>query len=487
MVSVGGVSYGRRPCRLRSTTTEGTVPNMPSQPTRVLPRTHRASLAARFLSLGIATPVSLLPVLASLVILGGLVACSTPGADQESASAVVVEAATPRPAPRWTTVADTVRRGDTLSGVLLRNRVGVQEIGQILHRMRTDDLFSPRSLRPGQVLTVSRDAFGGFRQLRFEVSREDVLVFEAVGDSVEASYADLDREVRLRKFEGEIRSSFDEAVQRSGGDYRLTLKVADLMAYDIDFMTQPRVGDRFEVLVEEKFIEGEFLGYGEIVYANYDGALADCEAFYYEWGDGADGHYLADGRAMKKAFLKSPLNFRRISSHFGKRFHPIRKVYKHHTGVDYAASSGTPVVALGDGVVDYCGWKGGYGNAIRIRHNKRMQTLYGHLKGFAKGVAKGTRVEQNQVIGYVGKTGLATGPHLHFEMIENGRQIDPLAFDNEPAEPIPAEHLEEYLRWAAQVRDLEHDLLAGQIVPPIRPGDGPSGTPDLASFASDSE
>ena len=456
---------------------------MQIEPMRALCSLHVAGLALG--EPGFRNPRTLLPslLLALFFLLPG---CGRPhdvASDESLRPLARVESARP---VLWTTVADTVRRGDTLSGVLLRNRVGVQEIGEILRLMRERELFSPRSLRPGQVLAVSRDVFGAFRELRVEVSREEVLVFDAAGDSIRAGYADLLKETRLRKFEGEIRSSFDEAVRRAGGDYRLTLKVADLMAYDIDFMTQPRVGDRFDLLVEEKFVEGEFLGYGEIVYANYDGSLADCEAFYYRWADDREGHYLADGRAMKKAFLKSPLNFRRISSHFGSRFHPIRRVYKHHTGVDYAAAAGTPVVALGDGVVDFCGWKGGYGNAIRIRHNGRMQTLYGHLKGFARGLSRGDRVEQNQVIGYVGKTGLATGYHLHFEMIENGRQIDPLAFDNEPADPIPTENLDAYVSWASRVRALDRDLVSGQIVPSLDPG-GARGSTDLALLARDGD
>lgn len=387
---------------------------------------------------------------------------------------------------RSTTLADTVRRGDTLSGVLLRNRVGVQEIGTVLRLMREQSLFSPRALRPGQVLCVTRDPYGALQELRLEVSREEILVFSSDGDSLQAGFADVEKETRLRKFEGEIRSSFDEAVQRAGGDYRLTLKVADLMAYDVDFFTQPRVGDRFELLVEEKFVEDEFIGYGEIVYANYDGRLADCEAFHYSWGEGRGGHFLADGRAMKKAFLKSPLNYRRISSHFGKRFHPVHKVYKHHSGVDYAAPAGTPVVSLGDGVVEFVGRKGGYGNAVKVRHNGRVETLYGHLKGFARGLSRGDRVEQNQVIGYVGKTGVATGNHLHFEIIRDGRQIDPLAFDNEPAEPLPVENLREYLAWVHEVRTLEQDLVAGQIVPALELLGG-GGAHDLALLAGDAD
>jgi len=375
-----------------------------------------------------------------------------------------------RPTLRVEAVSDTVERGDTFSSVLMRNRVSVQEIGRILTRMRTDDLFSPRALRPGQILTVSRDEYGVFEKLRFEISPEEVLVFAPHGDSLHAEYEDVDREVRLRKMEGQIVSSFDEAVRRAGGDYRLTLQVADLLAYDVDFFTEVRENDRFVLLVEERFVRGRFIGYGEVIYASYEGRVAQCETIYYSWNDGEDdGHYLANGEAMKKAFLKSPLNYRRISSHFGHRKHPTLKVRKHHTGVDLAADRGTPIVALGDGIVTLCGRNGGYGNCIKIKHNARIVTLYGHLHKFAKGMHTGRRVSQNEIIGYVGSTGRATGPHLHFEVIENGRQINPMKFENEPAEPIPAGEREPFLRWAGRVRSVKDDLVAGQVMATLDP------------------
>jgi murein DD-endopeptidase MepM/ murein hydrolase activator NlpD len=375
----------------------------------------------------------------------------------------------PAPTEEQFAVNDTLRRGDTLTSVLLRQHVHVQEIGQVLERIREDELFSPRALRPGQVVTVVRDDFGTVQRLEVALSPEEIYSFEPRGDSLLASRVDVDREVRLRKFEGRIVSSFDEAVRRSGGDYRLTLKVADVLAYDVDFFTDVREGDWFSLLVEEKFVAGEFLDYGEIVYASYAGERAQTEAIAYRWNDGRDGgHYTPAGEALRKAFLRSPLNYRRISSHFGRRFHPISKVYKHHSGMDFAADAGTPVVALGDGVVEFCGWKGGYGKAVILRHDQRIETLYGHFKGFAKGLRRGDRVRQGDLIGYVGSTGNATGPHLHFEVIDRGRKIDPAGFQahNQPAAPIPDAERSAFRQRAMQVRELDQELVAGQIVPP---------------------
>jgi murein DD-endopeptidase MepM/ murein hydrolase activator NlpD len=373
------------------------------------------------------------------------------------------------PAPEYFAVNDTIRRGDTLTSVLLRQRVPVQEIGRVLERVRHDELFSPRGLRPGQVVTVVRDDYDAVQRLEVALSAEEIYSFEPRGDSLLASRVDVDRTVRLRKFEGRIVSSFDEAVRRAGGDYRLTLKVADVLAYDVDFFTDVREGDWFSLLVEEKFVGGDFLDYGEIVYASYSGEKAQTEAIAYRWNEGRDGgHYTPAGQALRKAFLRSPLNYRRISSHFGRRFHPISKVYKHHSGMDFAADAGTPVVALGDGVIEFCGWKGGYGKAVILRHDARLETLYGHFKGFAKGLRRGDRVRQGEVIGYVGATGNATGPHLHFEVIDRGRKIDPAGFQarNQPAAPIPEQEMRAFRNRATQVRDLDQELVAGQIVDP---------------------
>jgi len=368
--------------------------------------------------------------------------------------------------PELFTLQDTVRRGDTFSGLLVRNRVSMQDISQVLALNRRLQLFSPRALQPGQVLTLEHDDYGRLRRMTFEVSVEETYVFESKEDSLVAYLLPVERDVRLRKFEGQVETTFDDAVRAAGGDYRLTLKVADIFAYDVDFFTEVRKGDRFSLLVEEKFADGRYVGYGEVLYGRYDGAKAHSMAYYAPArGTRRGGYYDAKGHALRKAFLRSPLNFRRISSTFSNhRFHPILKRYRAHHGVDYAAATGTPVVAIADGVVRFAGWKGGYGRYIRVRHSGRTETGYGHLSRIAKGVRVGSRVRQGEVIGYVGSTGLATGPHLHYEVLQNGAAVNPLTLKNVPSDPLPADQLAWFEDYAGRLTELEETLLAGQVL-----------------------
>ncbi len=371
----------------------------------------------------------------------------------------------------WETITDTVRRGDTFSGILLRNRLGMQEIGRVLECTRRLRLFSPRSLRPGQVLTLERDDYGLLRRLTFTLSPEEIYIYEVRGDSLVAWQQPVAREVRLRKFEGRIDETVDDAIREAGGDYRLTLKFADVFAYDVDFLTEVQSGDRFSLLVEERFADGQFLGYGEILYGRYEGHRACGTAVSYRCaGASRPGYYDPKGKALKKSFLRAPLTFRRISSYFSKsRLHPIRKIYRPHHGVDYAAATGTPVVAVADGGVAMAGWKGGYGRLVEIRHAGGTSTRYGHLSRIAAGLRPGSRVSQGQVIGYVGSTGLATGPHLHYEMLQGGRPINPLTLRNLPAEPIPPAEMVQFAEWARNIEELDSIMLAGQVLEQFEP------------------
>lgn len=371
----------------------------------------------------------------------------------------------------WETVTDVVRRGDTFSGLLLRNRLGMQDIGRVLESTRRLRLFSPKALQPGQTLTLERDEYGLLRRLTFTLSPEEIYVYEVRGDALVAWQQPVAREVRLRKFEGRIDQTVDDAIRDAGGDYRLTLKFADVFAYDVDFLTEVQPGDRFSLLVEERFADGHFLGYGDVLYGRYEGRCAAGVAVSYR-GTGAtgSGYYDLKGRALKKSFLRAPLAFRRISSYFSKaRFHPIRKIFRPHNGIDYAAATGTPVVAVADGGVAIAGWKGDYGRYVEIRHAGGTTTRYGHLSRIATGLRAGSRVSQGQVIGYVGSTGLATGPHLHYEMVQNGARINPLALRNVPAEPIQPSDMEQFTDWSRSLEELEKVLLAGQVLEQFQP------------------
>lgn len=425
-------------------------------------RAHRLRIA--WLSLPLLLLLALIPFFAHRT------NPARPSADPDVSSSSALDDSTESDSD-WQTVTDTVRRGDTFSGLLLRNRLGMQDIGRVLESTRRLRLFSPQSLQPGQTLALERDEYGQLRRLTFTLSPEEIYVYEVRGDALVAWQQPVAREVRLRKFEGRIDQTVDDAIREAGGDYRLTLKFADVFAYDVDFLTEVQQGDRFSLLVEERFADGHFLGYGDILYGRYDGQRAAGVAVCYRGaGAGKGGYYDLKGRALKKSFLRAPLNFRRISSYFSKsRFHPIKRIFRPHHGVDYAAATGTPVVAVAEGGVAISGWKGGYGRYVEIRHAGGTTTRYGHLSRIATGLRAGSRVSQGQVIGYVGSTGLATGPHLHYEMVQNGVSINPLTLRNVPAAPIQPADMEQFADWSKSLSELEKVLLAGQVIEEFQP------------------
>jgi murein DD-endopeptidase MepM/ murein hydrolase activator NlpD len=220
------------------------------------------------------------------------------------------------------------------------------------------------------------------------------------------------------------------------------MNLADIFAWDIDFILDIRQGDSFQALVEKRYREGQPAGYGRILAAEFTNQGATFQAFLYKDGDKHPDYYDAKGQSLRKAFLKAPLSFSRISSGFTmRRFHPITKTWKAHPAIDYAAPRGTPIKSVGDGVIIKKGYTRGNGNYVKIRHNGSYETIYLHMKGFAKNIAKGKRVAQGQRIGYVGSTGLATGPHLCFRMYKNGAPVNPQRVKAPSVKPIAKESM----------------------------------------------
>jgi murein DD-endopeptidase MepM/ murein hydrolase activator NlpD len=273
---------------------------------------------------------------------------------------------------------------------------------------------------------------------------------------------------------GRVAHSVRQALDGLPWADEVTLAVADVFQWDIDLLVDPRTGDRVRVVYEVQVLDrvpadtprfgrfadtpGQPLRPGRLLAASYDGLVASSSAYWVEQEDGAGGRYYdADGDPLHKTFLKSPLNYRRISSRFSNaRRNPVtRRVVPHH-GVDFAAAPGTPVVAAADGRVVSTGWQGALGRAVRIRHGSEYTTVYGHLRGFATGIRAGTEVRQNQVIGYVGSSGRATGPHLHYTLVHRGRPIDPMRFRNPPVEPLAPELMPQLerakLTWASLLK-----------------------------------
>lgn len=252
---------------------------------------------------------------------------------------------------------------------------------------------------------------------------------------------------------GEIVSSFYEAGIKAGLNATTIMNLTDIFAWDIDFATEIQPGDKFSVLVEAYYVDGLRVGTGKILAASFTNNGSSFEAIYYKDKSGKGAYYDGDGNTIRRALLKSPLRYRRISSSFSKkRFHPILKKYKAHHGVDYAAPRGTAVEASGDGVIVSSGWNGGYGKYIKIRHNGVYSTAYGHLSRIKKGIKKGTKVSQGTVIGYVGSTGRSTGPHLHYEVHLRGKMVNPLSIKNSPKSKVSKNDFDDYKGYAKRIK-----------------------------------
>jgi murein DD-endopeptidase MepM/ murein hydrolase activator NlpD len=262
------------------------------------------------------------------------------------------------------------------------------------------------------------------------------------GGSYEADLLERDYEVRPSAVRGLIQSSLFAAVDQAGEEDQLALDLAEIFAWDVDFNTELQRGDSFRVSVEKMYLDGRFSRYGRILAAELVRGDRTVRAVRFQ-GEESTGYYTPEGRPLRKAFLRSPLRFTRISSGFThSRFHPILKTSRPHLGVDYAAPVGTPVRASGDGVVTLAGVWGGYGKAVRLRHPNGYETVYGHLSRID--VKRGQRVQQEMILGAVGMTGLATGPHLDYRMLKDGAFINPLKLQSPPAEPVRAAEREAF-------------------------------------------
>ena len=281
----------------------------------------------------------------------------------------------------------------------------------------------------------------------YEIDRRNYALF-SLTDSLTAWCFQKDLEVQLARTSGVITSSLWNAVIHNGGDANLAVHLSDVYAWTIDFFGIQE-GDCFDVVYDRQYIDGEPVGMGEVIYCNFVHRGDTIRAIAYEQ-DGILGFYNEKGENLRKAFLKAPLNYRRISSTFSNsRYHPVLKICRPHHGVDYAAPAGTPVVSIGDGtVITKAYQKGGAGYYLKIKHNATYTTSYMHLQSYAKGIAEGVRVKQGQVIGYVGSTGVSTGPHLDFRVYKNGTAIDPLKMESPPADPIKKADMEQFLNVA---------------------------------------
>jgi murein DD-endopeptidase MepM/ murein hydrolase activator NlpD len=337
-----------------------------------------------------------------------------------------------------------VQRGDTL--VKLFERLGVDEDGFVAAvRSAPDARPLVRQLRHGTSVTARINEAGELLSLAVPmVNTGRKLVIERDPGGLRAEVKPLAVERTLAMASGEIQSSLFAATDEIGLPDSVTIQVAEIFSGDIDFHRDLRRGDRFSVVYEFKHHEGEGAGAGRVVAAEFVNRGKTYRAFHFQTTEGHGGYYGPDGKNLRKAFLRSPIEFSRVTSGFSMRFHPILNTWRAHRGVDYAAAIGTTVRATADGVVEYAGWKNGYGNVVVLRHQRRHSTVYGHLNGFASGIRKGTRIDQGATIGYVGRTGMATGPHLHYEFQTDGRHQNPLTAVLPDAPPLASSQRAEF-------------------------------------------
>lgn len=338
-----------------------------------------------------------------------------------------------------------VANGDTLSTVFAK--VGLSPA--VMHAVlaSSPDAKQLSRLKIGQTLEFQLTEQGELASLRSKLNSLETLALEQTPKGYVFKKEQVKPEVSTVYARGEIDSSLFLAAKRAGLSHNLTMDLANVFGYDIDFALDIRKGDSFEVIYEEKTVEGQRVGTGNILAARFTNRGKTYSAVRYTSKDGTTSYYNADGTSMRKAFIRTPVDFARISSRFSNgRKHPILNKIRAHKGVDYAAPHGTPIKSAGDGKVLLAGRKGGYGNTVIIQHGQRYRTLYAHMQGFAKGVRNGSTVKQGQIIGYIGTTGLSTGPHLHYEFQVDGVHVDPLGLKLPMADPIAKSEMPRFMQ-----------------------------------------
>lgn len=368
------------------------------------------------------------------------------------------EAALPEPAQQGTELALVVERGDSLEQLFRRNGLDLSDLAAIV--ALPDAGTSLKLLKPGDEIRIRHDD-GDVLALTRELDAIDLLSVTREDGEYTAETIKREVDVETTTAHGVIETSLFEAAADAGMADQLTMSMAGIFQWDIDFILDVRRGDEFTVVYEELWRDGEKLRNGRIIAAEFVNRGRAVRAARYETPDGRGDYYTPEGRSVRKAFIRAPVSFTRVSANFNpNRRHPILNTIRAHRGVDYAAPTGTPVKAAGDGTVEARGTNGGYGNRVVLRHGGNITTLYAHLSRYGNhGV--GSRVEQGDIIGYVGQSGLATGPHLHYEYRVNGTHRNPRTVSLPPADPVPAEHVADFREQTAALwrrLDTEREL-----------------------------
>lgn len=365
-------------------------------------------------------------------------------------------------------IGNSVKRNQFLADILLDYDVDYPTIDQLARKSR--DIFDVRKIRYGNPYSVmlSGDSLQKLRYFVYEISPVDYVIYDLC-DSIRITKGRKEITVDIDTATGVIETSLWNAMIDRNTDPNLANELSEIYAWTIDFFGIQK-GDAYKVVYENQFAGGEKIGLGKVLAATFIHYGEPHHAFYFVQ-DSVGDYFDEQANSLRRTFLKAPLRYSRISSGFSySRMHPILKYRRPHLGVDYAAARGTPVMSVGDGVVVWAKWdKGGGGRAVKIKHNGTYTTLYMHLSGYAKGIRSGTRVKQGQVIGYVGASGLATGPHLDFRFYRNNKAVDPLRVESPPAKPVDTAYLDKFelekTHWlnvleGIKIEGMEKDTLA---------------------------
>lgn len=337
-------------------------------------------------------------------------------------------------------VTHPIRSGDSLAKIFQQHALSPNLLYRVVNSSKTAKSLA--NIRPGQELRFLLDDNNDLQELVHVRSPVESLHIRAVDDEFQADLLVKDVEKRVASASGTIQSSLFLDGQKSGLSDAQIMELAALFGWDIDFALEIRAGDQFRLLYEEQYLDGEKFRDGPILAAEFTNRGTQYQAFRFEDENGEAGYYDAEGRNKRRAFIRTPIKFARISSRFTpKRWHPVLKKWRSHKGVDYAAPTGTPIKTTGSGKVIFRGWKGGYGRVVIVQHANKYQTVYAHMSKFSSRAKSGSKVKQGQVIGYVGKSGLATGPHLHYEFRVNGVHRNPLTVQLPKSLPLPKSRL----------------------------------------------
>jgi murein DD-endopeptidase MepM/ murein hydrolase activator NlpD len=396
----------------------------------------------------------------------------TEAAFDETVQSAIADPLEAPPASEWTTV--TVAPGQTLSDIFESQGLGFSAAMAIVKLGKGAEQL--KKLRAGEKLLLKKSPEQKLEELRYELDEANVLQVRRTDAGFEPITLAAEIERRQTAVSGVIENSLFLDGQRAGLSNRLLMQMAEMFAYDIDFALDLRPGDRFGVVYEELYKDGSKLRDGDILAAEFVNRSQSHRAVRYMDADGNIAYYTPEGESLRKAFIRTPVDFARISSGFNpRRRHPILNTIRAHKGVDYAASAGTPVKATGDGRVEFIGVKGGYGRVIVLKHGSQYTTLYAHLSRYRKGLKTGSPVRQGQVIAYVGSSGLATAPHLHYEFRINGVHKNPMTVALPRSNPLPRSMTAQWRReMAPELAQLDAMAAAAQVA---QASGGSAGSP----------